>query len=211
MMKKVLMIFLLVVLGSAVQVSAQSEEAQQLLLNVEKLAQLKQILTDLKKGYAIVSTGYNTIKNISQGNFNLHKAFLDGLLAVSPKVKNYRKVGEVINLQNSIVKEYKSAFSKFKSDGNFSIGEIGYLSEVYSNLFNQSIKSLDALANIVTANKLRMSDDERLTAIDDIFNDMQDKLVFLRHFNNSTTILAIQRAKDRNDTKSLKTIYGINN
>jgi hypothetical protein len=211
MMKKVLMIFLLVVLGSAVHVSAQSEEAQQLLLNVEKLAQLKQILTDLKKGYTIVSTGYNTIKNISQGNFNLHKTFLDALLAVSPEVKNYRKVGDIINFQISIVKEYKSAFSKFKSDDNFSIGEIGYLSEVYTNLFNESIKSLDALANIVTANKLRMSDDERLTAIGDIFYDMQDKLVFLRHFNNSTTVLAIQRAKDRNDTKSLKTIYGINN
>jgi hypothetical protein len=211
MMKKVIMIFLLVVLGSAAQSSAQSEEAQQLLLNVEKLAQLKQILTDLKKGYTILSTGYNTIKNISQGNFNLHKTFLDGLLAISPRVKNYWKVGEIIGFQISIVKEYKGAFNKFRSDGNFSVGEIGYLSDVYNNLFNQSVKNLDALANVITANKLRMSDDERLKAIDDIFNDMQDKLVFLRHFINSTTILAVQKARDRNETKSLKAIYGINN
>jgi hypothetical protein len=210
-MKKVIIIFLLVVLGGAARSSAQSEEAQQLLLNVEKLAQLKQILSDLKKGYTIVSTGYNTIKNISEGNFNLHKTFLDGLLAVSPRVKNYRKVGEIINFQLSIVKEYKNAFNRFKSDGNFSIGEIDYLSNVYSNLFNQSVKNLDALANIITARKLRMSDDERLKAVDDIYIDMQDKLVFLRHFNNSTTTLAIQKARDRKDTKSLKTIYGINN
>jgi hypothetical protein len=210
-MKKVIMIFLLVILGSAAQLSAQSEEAQQLLLNVEKLAQLKQILTDLKKGYTIVSTGYNTIKNISQGNFTLHKTFLDGLLAVSPRVKNYKKVGEIVSFQISIVKEHKSAFNRFKSDGNFSTGDIGYLSNVYTNLFNQSVKNLDALVMIITASKLRMSDDERLKAIDDIFEDMQDKLVFLRHFNNSTTILAIQKAKDRKDTKSLKTIYGVNN
>jgi hypothetical protein len=210
-MKKVIMIFLLVVLGSAAQLSAQSEEAQQLLLNVEKLAQLKQILTDLKKGYIIVSTGYNTIKNISQGNFNLHKTFLDGLLAVSPTVKNYKKVGEILNFQVSIVKEYKSAFNRFKSDGNFSIGEITYLTDVYTNLFNQSVKDLDALFVVITASKLRMSDDERLKAIDNIFIDMQDKLVFLRHFNNSTTIMAIQKARDKKDTKSLKAIYGINN
>jgi outer membrane lipoprotein-sorting protein len=38
---------------------SQSQEAQQLLLNVEKLAQLKQILKDLYKGYEIVSKGYN--------------------------------------------------------------------------------------------------------------------------------------------------------
>jgi hypothetical protein len=158
-----------------------------------------------------VSTGYNTIKNISQGNFNLHKTFLDGLLAVSPRVKNYKKVGEILNFQVSIVKEYESAFNRFKSDGNFSIGEITYLTDVYTNLFNQSVKDLDALFVVITASKLRMSDDERLKAIDNIFIDMQDKLVFLRHFNNSTTIMAIQKARDKKDTKSLKAIYGINN
>lgn len=207
-MKKVIVIFLMI-LGGASKLSAQSEEAQQLLLNVEKLAQLKQILIDLKKGYTIVSTGYNTIKNISQGNFSLHKTFLDGLLEVSPTVKKYRKVGDIINFQISIVKEYKAAYRRFSNDGNFTVKEMGYLSNVYANLFNQSVKNLDALTTVITANKLRMSDDERLKAIDNIYEDMQDKFVFLRHFNNNTTILALERARERNDAKSLKDIYGI--
>lgn len=210
-MKKIMAIFLVVVLGWPSRASAQSEEVQQLLLNVEKLAQLKQILSDLKKGYTIVSSGYNTIRNISQGNFSLHKTFLDGLLEVSPTVKKYRKVGEIISSQISIVREYKNAYKKFSSDGNFSVQEMGYLSNVYANLFNQSVKNLDALTTIVTANKLRMSDDERIKAIDIIYDDMQDKLVFLRHFNNNSTILAVQRARERKDAKSLKDIYGINN
>jgi hypothetical protein len=210
-MKKVMIIFLLVVLCNITKSYPQSEEAQQLLLNVEKLAQLKQILSDLKKGYAIVSTGYNSIKNISEGNFNLHKTFLDGLLAVSSPVKNYKKVGGIINAQISIVKEYKSAYNRFKKDGNFNAEEISYLSNVYTNLFNQSVKNIDALTIIITPGKLRMSDDERLKAIDDIFNDMQDKLIFLRQFNNSTAVLDIQRARERKDAKSLKNIYGINN
>ncbi len=209
-MKKVIVIFSLF-LGCVAKLSAQSEEAQQLLLNVEKLAQLKQILSDLKKGYTIVSTGYNTIKNISQRNFNLHKTFLDGLLAVNPTVKNYRKVAEIISSQILIVKEYKSAYNRFKDDGNFNPEEISYLSNVYTNLFDQSLKNLDALTIIITANKLRMTDDERLNAIDDIFDDMQDKLVFLKQFNNNTTILAIQRVRDRKNVKSLQSIYGINN
>jgi len=209
-MKKITVVFLVVALGWSSQASAQSEEAQHLLFNVEKLAQLKQILSDLKKGYTIVRTGYNTIKNISQGNFSLHKTFLDGLLEVSPTVKKYRKVGEIINFQVSIVTEYKNAYTRFNSDGNFSVKELEYLSNVYANLFNQSVKNLDALTTVITANKLRMSDDERLKAIDNIYEDMQDKLVFLRHFNNNTKILAIQRARERKDAKSLKNIYGIN-
>ncbi len=43
---------------------AQSAEVQQLLLNYEKLNQLKNILSDMKKGYQIVSKVYSTIKNI---------------------------------------------------------------------------------------------------------------------------------------------------
>ena len=54
----------------------QAFETEQLLLDVQKLSQLRQMLADLKKGYEIVYKGYSTIKNISQGSFNLHQAFL---------------------------------------------------------------------------------------------------------------------------------------
>lgn len=138
-MKKIIVILFVIIIISP-GLSAQSVEAQQLLLNVEKLAQLKQILSDLKKGYQIVSSGYNTIRNISQGNFNLHKAFLDGLLQVSPAVRNYKKVGDIIHYQVLIVKEYKNAFRRFKQDNNLNPQELDYIGKVYDNLFNQSLK-----------------------------------------------------------------------
>jgi hypothetical protein len=191
--------------------SAQADEIAQLLLNVEKLAQFKQILSDMKKGYEILSGGYNTIRDLSQGNFSLHKTFLDALMEVSPSVKNYKRVADIINYQVILVKEYKSAFNRFKRDRNFNQQELAYLGRVYDNLFEQSLNNLDNLVTIITANQLRMSDDERLGAIDRIFADMQDKLMFLRHFNNNTTVLALQRAKERNDANTMRLIYGINN
>lgn len=209
-MKKICIILIFLIAGIA-KLSAQSDEAQQLLLNVEKLAQFKQILSDLKKGYQIISSGYSTIKNLSQGNFNLHKTFLDALMEVSPAVRKYKKVGDIINDQILIVKEYKNAFRRFKQDNNFNPAEIDYLGKVYTNLFKQSLNNLDELTIVITANKLRMSDDERLAAIDRIYNDMQDKLMFLRHFNNNTTILAVQRAREKNDAVTMKKIYGITN
>lgn len=210
-MKKI--IILLIILSGCIttKLSAQSEEVQQLLLNIEKLAQFKQILSDMKKGYQIISTGYSTIKDLSQGNFSLHKTFLDGLMTVSPMVKKYKRVADIINNQVRIVKEYKNAFSRFKLDGNFNPGEIEYLGKVYSNLFKQTLNDLDELTIILTDSKLRMSDDERLEAIDRIYTNMQDKLLFLRHFNNNTTILAVQRARERKDAVTMKKIYGIIN
>lgn len=77
--------------------------------------------------------------------------------------------------------------------------EIDYMEKVYSNVSKQSLNNLDELLMVTTASKLRMSDDERLKAIDAIFSDVQDKLTFLGSFNNSTKALAVQRMKEQTE------------
>lgn len=210
-MKRILIAILVVAgISGTQQASAQADEAAQLLLNVEKLAQLKQILTDLEKGYRVVNTGYTTIKNISEGNFSIHKTFLDGLMQVSPAVRDYYKVAGIIEYQLALVREYKDAYHRFQQSGYFNPAELDYMGKVYGNLFRSSLRNLDELAIIVTAGKLRMSDDERMKAIDGIYADMEDKLHFLQYFNNGSTALAIQRAKEKNDADRLRNLYGIN-
>lgn len=187
----------------------QSQEAQQLLLDVEKLAQFKQILSDLKKGYQILSGGYEAIKNISQGNFNLHQTFLDGLLQVSPAVQKYERIKDIINYQLRIVKVGKEAYSNFKGDKNFAVDEIDYMGKVYSHLFNESVKNLNDLITVITTGKLRMSDDERLKAIDHIWTEVQDQFAFLHDFNSSTAMLSQARQKEREDVDVTRKLYDI--
>lgn len=187
--------------------NAQSTEAQQLLLNVEKLSQLKNILEDMKKGYQIVSEGYSKIKNIAQGNFSLHEVFLDGLLLVNPEIKKYQRVADIISDQKDIVSEYKTAYKSFAASGNFNEDEIRYLNLVYSQLTSQSLRNLDDLTTVITSSQLRMSDDERLQAIDRIFEDTRDKLNFLRYFNRQASVMNLQREKEKADVQSLKQIY----
>ena len=162
----------------------------------------------MKKGYEIVSTGYNTIKDISQGNFNLHDAFLNALLQVSPTVRKYKRVADIISCQSQIVKEYRSAFNRFKSTNLFNSSEMTYMEDVYKNLFNKSLQNLDELGMVLTAGKLRMSDDERIAAIDRIYKDISDKLVFLRSFNNEGSVLAVQRGREMVDTKLSEKLNG---
>ncbi len=204
-MKQLLIILL--VFGTFSISRAQSTEVQQLLLNYEKLTQMKNILADMKKGYQIVSKGYNTIKDISEGNFNLHEEFINGLMSVSPAIRNYRRVPQIIDYQKRIVQEYKAAFARYKSKGTFSVSEMDYLSTVYNNLFSQSLRNLDELATILTSSNLSMSDDERLTAIDKIFEDTEDKLQFLRDFNSKTNILVIQRLKEKRDIAATQKLH----
>lgn len=189
--------------------SAQSAEVQQLVLNVEKLAQLKQILTGMKKGYQVLSNGYGKIKNISEGNFKVHDVFLSGLMAVNSELRKYRKVADIIRYQATILSEYKSAYNHFRQGGRFTPDEIIYLSKVYSNLFDRSLENLDELTLVLTASELRMSDDERLKAIDRLYTDMQDKLSFLRSFNRKTATLDRSRQMQQQENADIKKLYGL--
>ncbi|HYF69971.1 MAG TPA: TerB family tellurite resistance protein [Ohtaekwangia sp.] len=199
-MKRV--IIYLIVFTACLPVYSQTQEAAQLLLNYEKLRQLEEILDNMYKGYKILTQGYARIKGIAEGNYKLHQVFLDALLNVSPTVRNYKRIPQIINYQRLIVKEYQRAYSRFKEDENLTPGELRYIKSVYEYLTKQSLKNLEELAMIITASTLRMSDDERLSSIDRVFFDVEDKLQFLRSFNNSTQLLIIQRAKERSNVKA---------
>jgi hypothetical protein len=189
------------------QAFSQSQEAEQLLLNVEKLTQLKSILTDMKKGYTILAQGYGSIKQIAQGNFSLHQAFLNGLMLVSPEIKKYRKVAEIIAYQQDLVKTYKSGFGHFKAGGSFSAVELAYLGKVYQQLFEQSLRDLDQLLMVITDGKLAMTDEERLRSIDQIFDEVSDQVEFLRHFNDQIRTLELQRQNEVKDVHRTQNFF----
>jgi hypothetical protein len=177
----------------------QTQEATQLVLNYEKLKQLEEILDNMYKGYKILSQGYNRIKDISEGNYALHEVFLDGLFAVNPSVAKYKRIPDIIRYQQLLMKEYRRAYNRFRNDSNLTPEEVKYLENVYSYLVKQSLRNLEELMMIVTANQLRMTDDERIHGIDRIYFDIENKLSFLRYFNNSTQVLIVQRAKDQSE------------
>ncbi len=192
---------------SVMSTRAQSHEVQQLLLNVTKLTQFRQILDDMKKGYDILVKGYNTIKDISEGNFNLHDAFLDALFAVNPTVRTYKKIADIIAIQVKIVDRYKKAFNRFKSSGQFSLDEMEYLGRVYGRLTSASVKNLEDLAMVITAGQVRMSDEERLAAIDRIHGESENQYAFLHDFNGKTSVLMVQRMKEAGEVRVLKELY----
>jgi hypothetical protein len=204
-MKKYLVVLFMMVFSPLV--SAQSSDLVQLILDVEKLTQLKGILSDMKTGYSLISGGYNQVKRIASGNLSLHQDFLNGLLAVSPSVSKYGRVGDILLQQAAIVSEYKTTWTRFRGSGTFNADELAYLADVYTTLLAQSLSNLDRLTTILTAGKTRMSDDERLGAIDHIYADTDDKLTFIRHFDQQATILSVQRQKELSDARAIRNLY----
>ena len=128
-------IVVLVVLLMAVQLRAQSlaQDIQLLVLDYQKLATMKRTLTGMYKAYPELKNGFEQIKSIAEGNFNLHKAFLDALLVVSPIVRDYPKVVRIIDNEVALVTEYQSS-SKMLSQSHFPSAALEYYNSLYGNL-----------------------------------------------------------------------------
>lgn len=189
---------------------AQSVEdcIQQLILDYEKLASLKNILSQMYQGYAVLSKGYSAVKGVAQGNFSLHQAFLDGLYLVSPTVRKYPRITDIISDQTMLVSVYRQASGSYSRSGRFKPGELAYMMKVYNNLISASLQNLDNLAMIVTDSQLRMSDAERLSAIDRLYLESHNQLTYLRRFNDQASAMAKQRALTEQDRQALQSIYG---
>ncbi|RAV98852.1 TerB family tellurite resistance protein [Pseudochryseolinea flava] len=199
----------LCLLASTWYCQAQQQEATQLALNLEKLRQFKAILQSMYKTYQILQDGYDNIKNIAEGNFNLHDAFLDRLLKVNPAVKKYHKVARIVRHQQLLVEGCRRSIQRIRADNNFSSEDVQYMKSVFDRLIKGSLDNLEELLMVITAAKLRMSDQERLRAIDRISATLETKLHVFRRFDNDCKMLSNHRAKANSEINTTKQLHQI--
>jgi hypothetical protein len=208
-MKKIFFMALLILTGAGLRAQSVADDTEQLLLDVQKLAQLKQILSEMYQAYTITHQGYESIKSLSQGTFSLHKAFLDGLLLVNPGVASYWKVADIVNKEIALVKEAQSANSYLKSTGQFNSTELGTFLTRYNNLIQGSLNDVTELIMVITAGTLRMSDAERLAAIDRIDGNITRSLGETYAFDNDAALQAMQRLRQQQDIGTVQGLYGV--
>jgi len=202
----IVLIALLPVFGRAQSIA---QDLQQLALDYQKLAGLKSILSQMYTGYQVISKGYGTVKDVAQGNFTLNEAFLDGLYIVSPTVRKYPKIAQLISNQEMLVNEYHSAWSSIDHT-KFSPDELGYTMDVFNNLVTQSLNNLSALTTVLTDSQMRMSDAERLGMIDRLYEESKNELGYLRSFNNRLYQTSLLRTKQNSDKINVRSLYGLN-
>jgi len=203
-----LVVVLLILSVGRVQAQSIAQLIEQLTLDIQKLSELKTILKDMQDGYQVLDKGYTNIRDIVKGNFSLHKAFLDGLLNVSLPVRQYYKVAAIIDKERSVITESQSSNRRWGTSKLFTPGELGYIGQLYRALSDKGSQCLNRLTMVITADELRMSDAERMQAIDRIYADVTEQLAGLRRFNEALSIQALQRSREQKNLQTLKDMYG---
>lgn len=186
----------------------QQKKTQKLYL-IQQIAALKVYLGYARKGYDIANKGITTVRNIKKGDFDLHRAFLDALKLVNPKIRKYIKVADIIDYQVRIIKATNQTLQKTRSANQFTQSELAYCKQVFDNLLIECSKGIDELLLVISSNILEMKDDERIKRIDNIHIYMQDKYEFCASFCNEMAVLSAQRLADQVEVNHSNIINGL--
>lgn len=176
---------------------------------LQQIAALQVYISYAKTGYNIVSDGLNTIRDIKKGDLNIHKTFFNSLKAVNPKIARYQKVADIISYQIRIIKQAKQTMAYIRETKQFTAEEIAYNRKVFDFLLQQCLGNINELLAIITSGELEMKDNERLTRIDKLYTDMQDKYTFCTVMSEDMALLAAQRMGEYGEIEKSKLINGI--
>lgn len=176
---------------------------------LQQIAALQAYLAYAKKGYSIVTGGINTIRNIKNGDLNLHRGFFNRLQNVNPAIRRYAKVAEIIAYQVRIIKQTKLVLQQIRESKQFTEAELNYCKQVFDTLLDECIKTVEELILVTTSGELEMKDDERLKRIDGLYADVQDKYSFACSFSEDMGLLAVQRLGEQMEINRSKIINGV--
>ncbi|MET4141676.1 hypothetical protein [Pedobacter sp. UYP1] len=173
---------------------------------LEQIAALQVYIGYAKKGYDIASSGLQTVRDITGGEFNLHSAFINSLKLVSPAVRKNYKVVEIIDYQIRISK----AFASVKYNELLSIPNQSYVSDVQAQVILDCGNDLEELLLIITSGKIKMRDEERLKRLDKLYDSMIDKYAFTMDFVGQIGTLIRQSEQQQLWINQLRRNYEIN-
>lgn len=202
-----LLILLLLLLTS--RGYGQSVEIQQLLVNIEKLAQMKASYQTMVNGYKTLSHGYQQVSDLTKGNFLLHKDYLDGLLAVSPSVRQYGRIQAMMQKHARLVDTYQINLLQLQSGGLLKASELQQFKIEAAALVQLSSAAIDEMIEVLTPGRMRMSDEERISVINRLDQEVQALFNQLQGIAKTYRNLFDQRLLRKKELHRMKLLHGI--
>lgn len=199
-MKKMLLSLMTIMLCCTWQVKAQWA-----VIDPSNLAQ--NILTVSKTA----TTATNVINSFQemQKIYNQGKEYYDKLQAVHNLIKDARKVKETVAMVSEISQIYATSYNKMLMDKNFTVDELEAISEGYAILLKESGNLVTDIKDVVSgSNGLSMTDAERMTIIDKIYNDMKSHRNLVKYFSNKSISISFIRSQEKGDMARVRSLYG---
>ncbi len=154
-------------------------------------------------------TRLEEIENWVDDQRALYAEYFQELKDVKAVVSGYHKVQAIVEREEQIMAAYQKGVAAVRQDKHFTAGELGQIEAVYGGILAESAKNLAALTTVLESLVTSMSDEQRLTVIDQASAGMDKDYRDLQNYTDQNALLSLQRAKDENDIAVIKTLYGL--
>jgi len=198
--------------GMAAEANAQtfaewfSQKKTQKKYLLQQIAALQVYSGYLKKGYSIASNGLGNISGYLRSENRLHTTYYNRLKTADPVVKNDPMVKAIMARQKDILKRTQ----EIDQTSGMTTAEQKYLSKVSAAVLADCDQQLNTLQNVISDNKVEMSDEERLSLISKVHAAMLANYKFTSSFSAQVKILAVRRKQEQAQLPVSKGLYGIN-
>jgi hypothetical protein len=151
----------------------------------------------------------NEISNWSEKERSLYDQYYQELWKVKLTIGYYQRLKDLTLEQVAMIGEYQRAWRLFQSDKHFRIDEINEMQRVYLGILDASARNLDQVMLVVNPGKTQMTDQQRLEAINQAGDRLDENYGDLKQYNNQNMILSLHRSKDLNEAQTIKNYYGL--
>jgi len=179
-----------------------SQGAADLKCMAKQMVLIQLYISWIEKGYQIAGSGLQVIRDIKQGEWNLHSMFYGSLAQVNPAIKQCADVTGAIRFQAAVIRE----LGEINQIKQLSPEEMEYLLEIGDNLLNDCSRDLDHLINLISDDIFRMSDDERILSLHEIDLNMENHYKTACELVAGAQSVAAQKQWEEQDIQRLKNL-----
>jgi hypothetical protein len=168
-----------------------------------QIAKLQVFISQAEKGYQLVREGLTTIGDIKKGDFDLHQLFFTSLQLVSPEIRSYVKIADILAMQANMLSAYRSGYNQVKTAGLFSASDITYINSLYQAILGKSYDDIQELTGILTDGTWQMNDAQRISRIDHLYESVTAQYQSLIGFSERLQVLALQKRQSLQDLQNI--------
>lgn len=186
--------------------AARAQGAPQVVL--EQITALKAYITTAERGSKIAAQGLSTIRDIRNEELQLHRVYFNSLSTVNPAVEDMPQILEIINQQESFIKQFTMGLARWQASPWLHAQELECLGSFYKYLVEFGVENINRLHKLIMDKDYEMTDGERIELIQQCQEIIKNQDQLVEKLISSTDWVIIARRESYRVNNIIKKMHG---
>ncbi|MET6999423.1 hypothetical protein [Chitinophaga defluvii] len=176
---------------------------------LKQIAELRIYLSYLQKGYQIVESGINTVRDIKNGEFSLHDLYYASLKRVNPEIRKLPQAASVVENTQYIFRATDDLIKVVETTALLNESQSTLINIACPAIRKDAAQVADALLAVLTDRSLQLTDDERIARVQQIYEYSLQQTVLVKDLCSNVYALTWATEMDNREAQTIRNFYGL--